>query len=596
MSVDKNLIIKDYTKDSLFPPIALTRLKDSYLTAEEQSPQDAFARVAAAFADDLPHAQRMYDYASKHWFGFSTPILSNGGTTKGLGISCFLQNVDDSLVGLEKHHSESMFLTARGGGLGGYWGNIRTSLGKGSKSNGMIPWLKMMDTLMLAGNQTDTRRGAYAAYLDMSHPEIEEFLLIRDQGDHNRRCLGIGFHHAVCVTDDFMLSVEHDTDWPLIDPHTKIIVKVVKARELWSTVLNMRRKLGEPYILFVDTANRYFNSHLRTLGLKIVQSNLCNEIMLATGKDIYGRTRTAICCLSSPNASYFEDWLPHIDQFSADIVRFLDNVVQHFIDNAPEQADQAKYSAQMSRDIGVGLMGFHDFLQRKMIPFESQAALDETNRIFYTLQKAINKASKELGQEKGYPPDAYDRDGNLKFARRNMHTMALAPNASSAIILGNTSPSTELYNANAFKHTTISGSDLTKNPRLEQLLETKGFNTIEVWKDIIAHDGSVQQLQCLTDDEKLVFKTAYEVDQLWVIEHAAARQLYLDMGQSVNLFIDNELPAKDIHEIHMSAWKKELKGLYYVRGKSIKSNERISIVKSRETVDPNSFSCLACEG
>jgi ribonucleoside-diphosphate reductase alpha chain len=593
MPVDKKQIKIDYTRDNLFPEIAKIRLRDSYLAPGETSPQEAFARVAAAFADDLEHAQRIYDYASQHWFMFSTPILSNGGTDKGLGISCFLQNVEDSLEGLAHHHTESMFLTARGGGLGGYWGNVRTS---GGKSNGMIPWLKMMDTLMLAGNQTDTRRGSYAAYLPVSHPEIEDFIDIRDvNGDHSRRALSIGFHNAVVITDDFMLSVEHDTDWPLIDPHSKKVTKVVKARDLWSRILTARRKTGEPYIMWYDTANRYFNAHLKSKGLKVVQSNLCNEIYLPSGVDYAGKNRTAICCLSSLNASKWKDFAPNLDQIVEDLIRFLDNVLQHFIENAPAAAEQAAYAASMTRDLGLGMMGFHELLQKEMIPFESAKAVELNNEIFYSVRRSADKASQKLGEEKGYYPDAY-KDGVLINKFRNAHKLALAPNASSAIVCGNTSPSIEPWRGNAFKHTTISGSFLTKNKVLEALLETRGANTEEIWKSILGNDGSVQHLQCLSDDEKLVFKTAFEMDQLWIVEHAATRQMFIDQGQSVNLFFDNSAPAKVINEVHMSAWKKELKGLYYLRTRAQKSNERISIIKSRETVDPDSFGCLACEG
>lgn len=591
--VDKNSVTLDYSRDQLFPAIALTRLKDSYLAADETSPQEGLARASAAFADDEAHAQRMYDYASKHWLMFSTPILANGGKKGGLGISCFLQNVPDTLEGLAHHYTESIFLTANGGGLGGYWGNIRTAK-KGGKGNGMIPWQKVMDSLMLAGNQTETRRGSYAAYLDVSHPEIEEFVEIRDpQGDHSRRALGIGFHHAVCITDEFMVAVKEGLDWDLIDPHTKEVVKTIKARELWAKMLTTRRKTGEPYMMFVDTANRELAQHLKDQGLKIYQSNLCNEIYLPTGVDKYGKNRTAICCLTSVNAAKWEEWKDHAEQMLADLVRFLDNVIQHFIENAPPEAHQAVYAASRTRDLGIGAMGFHHLLQSKMIPFESREASDLNSEIFYTIGKYARQASRKLGEERGYYPDAYGENGYVHKAR-NAHVLAVAPNASSAIICGNTSPSVEPYRANAFKQNTLSGSMFTINPVLEQLLIDKGKNTSEVWSSIVAHDGSVQQLEFLTDLEKLVFKTFFEIDQIWIVEHASVRQPNICMGQSINLAFDNDADPKYISYVHMQAHERGLKGLYYLRGRALKSTERVGVVKTRETVRETS-ECLACE-
>lgn len=592
--IDKSLIKLDYTRDSLFPNIALKRLKDSYLAADETSPQEGLARAAAAFCDDVEHAQRMYDYASKHWLMFSTPILANGGKKGGLGISCFLQNVPDTLEGLTKHFEESVFLTANGGGLGGYWGNIRTAK-NGGKGNGMVPWLKVMDSLMLAGNQTETRRGSYAAYLDVSHPEIEEFVDIRDpNGDHTRRALGLGFHHAVVLPDEFMLAVEADAPWDLIDPHSKTVMKTVKARDLWIKILNARRKTGEPYMMFVDTANSELAQHIKDKGLRIHQSNLCNEIYLVTGEDYNNKNRTAVCCLTSLNASKLDEWQEHVEQMLDDLVRFLDNVLEHFIQNAPPEASQAAYAASMTRDLGIGMMGFHHLLQSRSIPFESSQASTLNEELFYLVRKYAVKASRKLGLERGFYPDAYGKDGYV-HKQRNLHLLAIAPNASSAIVCGNTSPSCEPYRANAFKQTTLSGSDFTKNPVLETLLTEKGFNTSEVWKSIVANDGSVQHLDFLSDHEKLVFKTFFELDQLWVVEHAAVRQKYIDQGQSVNLAIDTHLTAKEVNEIHLSAWRKKLKGLYYLKSRAQKSSERISVVKSRETVAADAVNCLFCE-
>lgn len=616
MTTDKTKIVKDYTRDSLFSDISTKTLKDRYLKKGENSPQDGLARASAAFADDEAHAQRLYDASSKHWFMFSTPILANGGTENGLGISCFLQNVEDSIKGLTHHYTESTFLTVNGGGLGGYWGNVRT----GGKSNGMIPFLKVMDSLIAASNQTDTRRGAYAAYLDDNHPDIEEFVEIRDpnSGDHSRRCLAMGFHHAVNISDAFMNAVDKGLDWNLIDPHSKQIKKTIKARDLWIKILNMRRKLGEPYLMFVDTANIYLPSVLRKKGLRVSQSNLCNEIYLPTGIDQNGKNRTAICCLSSLNVAKFDEWRDHAPQLIEDLVRMLDNVIDHFIENAPPEAHQAVYSATRTRDLGLGTMGFHHYLQSKMVAFESAEAGELNNIIYYTISKHAWAASRKLGEEKGFYPDAYEeferpvqagdtfvivrpegvfaKDRRVIHRQRNAHVTAIAPNASSAIICGNTSPSVEPYSANAFKQGTTSGAFFTTNPVLEKLLTQKGQNSTEVWDSIVAHEGSVQHLDFLTDHEKLVFKTAFELDQNWIIEHAGLRQSYIDQGQSINLFFTADATPKEIHEVHMSAWKKQLKGLYYVRSKALRSNERLSIIKSRETVNPDQVSCLACEG
>jgi ribonucleoside-diphosphate reductase alpha chain len=598
MNVDKTKIVIDLNRDSQLPEISLTTLKDRYLLPDETSPQQAFARAAAAFADDLDHAQRLYDYASQYWFMFSTPILANAGKTDGsLPISCFGGYVEDSLEGIFHHYQETGFLTAKGGGTSGYWGAVRSSHVKGSKSNGKVQWLKVIDSLMGATSQSNTRRGSNAAYLDISDPDIEEFIDIRDpDGDHNRRCLGIGFHHGVCVTDAFKEAVKGNLDWNLIDPHTGETTKRVKARDLWKKIINTRRKTGEPYILFVDTANEYYPNNLKKKGLKISASNLCSEIMLHSGPDYDGKNRTFICCLSSVNHSKFDEWEPHAEQMYEDINRMLDNVLDFFIEHAPPQAAQAVYSAKMTRDIGIGSMGFHQYLQSKMIPFESKEASEINNKLFYIHARCCMKATKKLGQERGFYPDAYDADGKLMHEARNAHTMAIAPNASSGIICLNTSPSVELYDANAFKHSTLSGSFLVKNPELEKLLEAKSKNTSDVWSSIIAHDGSVQHLDFLTDLEKLVFKTFIEVDQMWVVEHNALRQLFIDQGISVNLKFAADAKIKYINDVHMSAWDKGLKALYYLRSTALRSKERIGIVKSRETVDPTMIGCTACDG
>jgi ribonucleoside-diphosphate reductase alpha chain len=589
----------DYSRDSLFSDISIKTLKDRYLQSNENSPQDAFARVVNAFADNEEHAQRLYDAVSKHWFMFSTPILSNGGTERGLGISCFLQYVPDNVKGITNHYTESTYLTINGGGLGGYWGDLRTS-GKGSKSNGMVPFLKVMDSLMLAGNQAETRRGSYAAYLDVSHPEIERFIDIRDPNtDSHSSCLGIGFHHAVCISDAFMDAVDKDGDWNLIDPHSKEVKKTLKARYLWKKIINARHKSGEPYLMFPDAANEQLPNVLWKKGLRIRQSNLCNEIYLPTGPDYNGKNRTAICCLSSLNIATYDEWKDQAEQLIEDLVRLLDNVLEDFINTAPAEAHQAIYSAKMTRDIGLGTMGLHHYMQSKMIPFESLRASELNNELYYLINKFAIKASEKLGEERGFYPDSYVLKNGFwvsEHKQRNAHVLAIAPNASSAVICGNTSPSIEPYHANAFKHNTLSGSFLTKNPVLERLLEQKGMNISEVWDSIIANEGSVQHLKGLTDDEKLVFKTFGEIDQMWVVELAAIRQPYICMGQSLNLKFTDDATIKHISDVHRSVHSKRLKGLYYMINEARKSSERLSVVKSRETVDPSSVTCLACEG
>lgn len=599
MTVDKKLIKLDLSRDELFPEISLTTLKDRYMLPDERSPQEAFARAAAAFADDLEHAQRLYDYASKHWFMFSTPILANGGRgDKSLPISCFGGYVEDTLEGIFNSYQETGMLTARGGGTSSYWGKVRTNHVKDSKSNGKIPFIKVLDTLMLATSQSGTRRGSHAVYIDCNDPDIEEFVEIRDPtgGDHQRRCLGIGFHHAVCVTNEFKLAIKQNNDWPLIDPATKEVTKVIKARDLWKKIISTRRKTGEPYLLFTDAANAGYPEHLKKKGLKISASNLCSEIMLHSGPDYAGKNRTFICCLSSVNHAKFEEWKDYGPQMYEDLIRMLDNVLDYFIEHAPQEASQAVYSAQMTRDIGLGSMGFHHYLQENGIPFESQRALDVTNMFYALHSKWALAASAKLGEEKGYYPDAYDADGRLVHKQRNATTMAIAPNASSGIICGNTSPSREPFPANAYKHSTLSGSFLSKNPALVKLLESKGLNNDVIWSSIIAQDGSVQHLDCLTDDEKLVFKTFVEIDQMWVVEHAAIATLFFDQGQSINLKFPASATIKEINAVHMSAWDKGLKALYYLRSTVVKSNEKLSIVKSRETVDPDMIGCVMCEG
>ena len=591
-------MIIDYGRDALLTEFGLATLRNSYLVEGEISPQDAFARAAKAFADDDAHAQRLYDYASKQWFMFSTPVLTNGGTKRGLPISCFLSYCDDSREGITKHYTETAWLTSVGGGVGGYWGHVRsdgTSTSGGSRSTGTIPFIKVTDTLMAAFSQGSARRGAYAAFQDIDHPEIEEFIELRDpSGDHSRRCLGTGFHHGVMITDAFMEACQHDEPWDLIDPKTKRVTSTVKARDLWQRILTKRLKTGEPYIIFKDTANLYLPPALKKRGLTINQSNLCTEIFLPTGIDDTGNMRTAVCCLSSVNLAKADEWYPVIDQFVGDLIRMLDNVLQNFIDSAPAQLSWAVHSARMSRDLGLGAMGFHTYLQEHGMAFESDEAKAFNNRVFSAIYRAATAASRVLADERGEAPDM------VGTGLRNAHLLAVAPNASSSIAAG-CSASIEPIRTNAFKQSTQAGMALNKNPTLIGVLAKYGKDTTEVWKSIIENEGSVQHLDFLGDHERMVFKTAFEIDQQWIIEHAATRQPWICQGQSVNLFFESPNTPEQvqtINQVHLSAWKKGLKSLYYVRSRTTQrastggTGERQMV--SGPTINPDYAECLAC--
>jgi ribonucleoside-diphosphate reductase alpha chain len=566
------------------------------MVGAETSPQDAFARAATAFADDDEHAQRLYDYASKLWFMFSTPVLSNGGTTRGLPISCFLNYVDDSREGITGHYTENAFLSSVGGGIGGCWNGVRSVGSKtsnGSESTGVIPFLKVVDAEMLAFSQGVTRRGSYAAYLDMSHPEIEEFLDVRKPtgGDINRK--SINLHHAVVVPDRFMQLIEgatkqegFDDSWSLIDPHTNQVVKIVSAKTLWVKLIQNRVETGEPYIMFEDTVQNALPSFQKELGLKVHHSNLCSEITLATDKD-----RTAVCCLSSVNLEEYDQWKDN-EMFIPDLVRMLDNVLTYFIENAPDSLHRARFSAWRERSIGLGAMGFHAYLQRYNIPFESAIAKSRNMQMFRRIKDEAVRATKDLGISRGECPDS---SGN---GVRNSHLLAIAPNASSSIICGNTSPSIEPYRANAFVQKTKTGSSLLKNEYLENTLDDIGMNTDEVWKSIITNNGSVQHLEFLDDYTKDIFKTAVEIDQRWVVEFAADRQEYICQSQSLNLFFPADVSKQELHALHMMAWKRKVKTLYYLRSEAIKRADKVSDEALRQmifdSIDDNA--CLACEG
>ena len=586
----------DYKRDNYLSEFSHKTLQDRYLIAGETSPQDAFARAARAFSDNDAHAQRLYDYASKLWFMFSTPILSNGGTTRGLPISCFLNYVEDSRTGITNHYTENAFLSSVGGGVGGSWSDVRSVGSKtsnGSESTGVIPFMKVVDAEMLAFSQGVTRRGSYAAYLDISHPEIEEFLDVRKPtgGDINRK--SVNLHHGVVISDKFMELIEQatrepgfDDSWDLIDPHTKQVIKTVSAKTLWVKLIQNRVETGEPYIMFGDTVNAALPQFQKEMGLSVHHSNLCSEITLPTNEG-----RTAVCCLSSVNLEEFDEWKNNKD-FIPDLIRMLDNVISYFVSHAPTQLEKAKTSAEQERSLGLGAMGFHAYLQRRNVPFESPMAVGANKMMFEHIKKEAKNASDQLCKERGPCHDGYHA------GVRNAHLLAVAPNASSSIICGNTSPSIEPYRANAFTQKTKSGSSLLKNEYLEHALQELDQDTDEVWKSIITNNGSVQHLDFLDDWTKDVFKTAVEIDQRWIIEMAADRQKEICQSQSLNVFFPANVSKQELHAIHMMAWKKKVKTLYYLRSEAIKRAETVSDEALRQYIfdSMDDEGCLACEG
>ena len=586
----------DFSKDSLLDEFALATLKDRYMVGDETSPQEAFARAAMAFADDEAHAQRLYDYVSKLWFMFATPVLSNGGTRRGLPISCFLNYVDDSREGITDHFTENAFLSSFGGGIGGSWSDVRASgskTSKGSESTGVVPFMKVVDAEMLAFSQGVTRRGSYASYLHMSHPEIEEFLDVRKPtgGDINRKCTNI--HHAVVIPDAFMELIhsaskypDFDDSWDLTDPHSLEVKKTVSARALWVKILQNRMETGEPYLMFEDAVNKDLPDFQKKKGMKVHHSNLCSEITLATNEE-----RTAVCCLSSVNLEYYNEW-KEVPAFIPDLVRMLDNVLEYFIHNAPDQLEKAKFSAQRERSIGLGAMGFHAYLQKNGIPFDNPMATGANSEMFQYIKTQAENTTRQLAVERGACPD----DDTCSV--RNAHLLAIAPNASSSIICGNTSPSIEPYRANAYTQKTKSGSNLVKNKFLDKLLMSKiGHSDVydSTWKSIVANRGSVQHLDILDEWEKDVFKTAVEINQAWIVEHASVRQEYICQSQSVNLFFPPDVNKGDLHNVHMLAWAKNLKTLYYLRSEAISRADNVSNQAKREIIFEQS-DCLSCEG
>ncbi len=593
--VEQSQIKIDRSKDSLLTAFGKDTLEDRYLLPGE-SYQDAFARVACAYADNKEHAQRLYDYMSKLWFMPATPVLSNGGANRGLPISCFLNEVGDSLKGIMSNYDENLWLASNGGGIGTYWGSVRSSGEKITRSgttSGIVPFLRVTDSFTLAISQGSMRRGSAAVYLDIHHPEIEEFLEIRKpSGDFNRKCLNL--NHGVIVSDDFMEAVENNTPFELISPKSGKVIRTINPRILWQKILETRLQTGEPYIIFKDNVNKLQPKHHKELGLEVKMSNLCTEIFLPTGIDHLGEDRTAVCCLSSVNAEKWDEW-KNDDQFIGDLLRFLDNVLQDFIDRAPDSMSKAKYSAFRERSIGLGVMGFHSLLMQKNIAFESAIAKSLNLKIFQHLKKYADQAAYILAIEKGACPDAKERGVQTRFS----HKLAVAPTASISIICGGTSAGIEPVPANIYTHKTLSGSYSIKNKYLETILEQKGQNIPEIWQSILEHNGSVQHLECLDQDAKDIFKTAFEIDQRWVVEMAGDRTPYICQGQSVNLFLDPNIDKWDLMMIHRQAWKQGLKSLYYLRSRSVQRAQFAGSKKQNSEIaeesQTNYEECLACQ-
>ena len=566
-------VLKDASKNSLLTAFGMATLKDRYLLPNEDF-QGMFARVASYFADDGEHAQRLYNYMSNLWFMPSTPILSNGGTNRGLPISCFLNEANDSLHGILDLWNENVWLASKGGGIGSYWGNLRgigEKVGQAGKTSGVVPFIRVMDSLTLAISQGSLRRGSAACYLPIWHPEIEEFIDLRRPtgGDPNRKALNL--HHGIVISDAFMRAVENDSEWFLKSPKDGSIQKTISARSLWIKLLTTRIETGEPYMLFIDRVNESIPNHQKLSGLQVKMSNLCSEITLPTGEDRDGKQRTAVCCLSSLNLENYDEWSENID-FVPDVMRFLDNVMDDFIKRAPDTMGNAKYSAMRERSVGLGVMGFHSFLQKKGIPFESVMAKVWNKRIFKEIKEQADKSSVLLAKEKGACPDAKDYGVLERFSNK----IAIAPTASISIICGGTSPGIEPNAANSFVQKTLSGSFNVRNPHLKSLLKKKNKNTEKVWSSITINKGSVQHLNFLNKNEKEIFKTAFEIDQRSIIELAGDRTPFVCQSQSLNIFLRPDIHKKDLHKIHFSAWKKGIKSLYYLRSLSLQRAEVVS--------------------
>ncbi len=578
----------DRSRDALITDFGRATLTDRYLMPGEEF-QDLFARVASYYGDDQAHAQRIYDYMSRLWFMPATPVLSNGGTQRGLPISCFLNEATDSLEGIVGLWNENVWLASKGGGIGSYWGNLRSigeRVGAVGKTSGVIPFIRVMDSLTLAISQGSLRRGSAAVYLPVSHPEIEEFIEMRRPtgGDPNRKAPNL--HHGILVPDAFMRAVEADEAWPLTSPKDGAVVRSIQARALWVRILMARIETGEPYLIFSDHVNRARPEHHKLAGLEVKTSNLCSEITLPTGIDQHGMQRTAVCCLSSLNLESWFEWQGNKD-FIPDVMRFLDNVLQDFIDRAPPGMERAKYAAMRERSVGLGVMGFHSFLQAQNVPFESVVAKVWNKRMFRHIREQADEASRLLAEERGACPDAAEWGVMERFS----HKLSIAPTASISIIAGNSSPGIEPIAANVFLQKTLSGSFTVRNRHLQKLLAERGMDTEEVWSSITLDKGSVQKLDFLTEQEKAVYKTAFELDQRWVIEHAADRAGYICQSQSVNVFLPANVHKRDLHQIHMMAWKRGVKSLYYCRSLSIQRADAVS----EKAVRPAAFSGMTAE-
>ncbi len=587
----------DYTRDANLTEFGKATLTDRYLL-EGEKPQDMFARVALAYADDSDHAMRIYDYMSNLWFMPATPILSNGGAGRGLPISCFLNECGDSLQGIVDLWNENIWLASLGGGIGSYWGNLRAigeNVGNSGKTSGIVPFIRVQDSLTLAISQGSLRRGSSACYLPVNHPEIEEFIELRRPtgGDINRKALNL--HHGIVISDAFMRAVEKDEEWPLTSPKDGSVLERISARNLWIRILTARVETGEPYLLFSDTVNRSIPEHHKMAGLNVKMSNLCCEITLPTGLDKDGGQRTAVCCLSSLNLEKYKEWEKH-PQFINDCLRFLDNVLTDFIKRAPDHMERAKYAAMRERSVGLGVMGFHSFLQSQNIPFESVMAKVWNKRMFQHIQEQADQTSIELAEERGACPDAADYGIMERFSNKT----AIAPTASISIICGGASPGIEPIAANSYLHKTLSGSFPVRNKFLEKVLEKHGRNNEATWSEITIHEGSVQHLDFLSDDEKAIFKTAFELDQRWIIDLAAERTQFISQAQSLNLFLPADVHKKDLHHLHYRAWKKGVKSLYYCRSKSVQRAEKATSIEPTSvtaTTEPaNEYDeCLSCQ-
>jgi ribonucleoside-diphosphate reductase alpha chain len=580
----------DRSRDALLTDFGKATLDDRYLLPGE-SYQDLFARVASAYGDDAAHAQRIYDYISRLWFMPATPVLSNGGTTRGLPISCFLNEADDSLDGILGLWNENVWLASKGGGIGSYWGNLRSigeKVGQNGKTSGIVPFIRVMDSLTLAISQGSLRRGSAAVYLPVSHTEIEEFIDIRRPtgGDPNRKALNL--HHGVLIPDAFMRAVEADEEWALTSPKDGAVIRKISARGLWIRILLARIEQGEPYIIYSDAVNNARPEYHKLAGLEVKTSNLCSEITLPTGRDQHGQQRTAVCCLSSLNFETWFEWKDH-PTFIEDVMRFLDNVLQSFIDTAPDSMARARYSAMRERSVGLGVMGFHSFLQAQNVPFESVVAKVWNKRMFKHIRAQADAASVRLANERGPCPDAAEYGFNERFSNK----MAIAPTASISVICGGASAGIEPIAANVYNHKTLSGSFIVRNPHLKKVLAKHGRDDDDTWTSITVSKGSVQHLDFLDDQEKAVFKTAFELDQRWVIEHAADRTPYICQAQSVNIFLPANVHKRDLHQIHFQAWKKGMKSLYYCRSLSI---QRADTISEKVAVQPSLGLAAVAEG